>query len=535
MLSSMRIGTRIRLALVVALGLMLVIGGAGFVTARDLTGHLQEFTDTRLPGVNALWAVQHGVTDAARQVNVLLLPGSEEGIRRRASSGFRDAQQRIDDSSYAYASLPHSAESLALWQDATQKLEAWRALARKLATIAVNEGGAGFAEPGSPKASLAEQTRAADAAVEAVLGKLIARTGEEAVTSTEAGRGSARQGAVTVIATFLLGAALMTVFALLLARAIAGTVGALGSEASRLREAVMAGRLEVRGDLAALDREFKPIVAGMNEIMAAFEEPLRMTVECVSRIGKGDIPARIAGEYQGEFQRIQASLNDCIEAIGALVADAGMLARAGVEGRLSTRADASRHQGDYRRVVQGVNDTLDAVIGPLGMASRYVDQISRGQIPEKITAPYAGDFDRLKENLNRCIEAVNRLVVDAGMLAGAASEGRLAVRADAARHEGDFRKVVDGLNQTLDAVIGPLDVTARYVGQISKGRSPRPSPRPTPATSTPSRTTSTPASTRSTGWSPTPAGWWRPRWRDSSPPAPTWSATRATSGRSWRA
>ena len=116
------------------------------------------------------------------------------------------------------------------------------------------------------------------------------------------------------------------------------------------------------------------------------------------------------------------------------------MAKAGVEGRLTTRADASKHQGDFRKVVEGVNDTLDAVIGPLTVAARCVDQISKGQIPEKITARYAGDFNTLKDNLNTCIDAINRLVEDAGMLSKAAVEGDLSTRADATRHQGDFRR-----------------------------------------------------------------------------------------------
>ena len=32
-----------------------------------------------------------------------------------------------------------------------------------------------------------------------------------------------------------------------------------------------------------------------------------------------------------------------------------MLSRAAVEGKLATRADASKHQGDFRKIVQGVN------------------------------------------------------------------------------------------------------------------------------------------------------------------------------------
>jgi methyl-accepting chemotaxis protein len=42
-----------------------------------------------------------------------------------------------------------------------------------------------------------------------------------------------------------------------------------------------------------------------------------------------------------------------------------MLADAAKEGKLDTRADASKHQGDFRAIVQGVNDTLDSLVGVL--------------------------------------------------------------------------------------------------------------------------------------------------------------------------
>lgn len=81
-------------------------------------------------------------------------------------------------------------------------------------------------------------------------------------------------------------------------------------------------------------------------------------------------------------------------------------------------------QGDFRRVVEGVNETLDAVIGPLNVAANYVDRISKGDIPEKITDSYNGDFNTIKNNLNTCIDAVNKLVADARALSIAAVEGR---------------------------------------------------------------------------------------------------------------
>ncbi|MCE1188879.1 MAG: methyl-accepting chemotaxis protein, partial [Ignavibacteria bacterium] len=170
---------------------------------------------------------------------------------------------------------------------------------------------------------------------------------------------------------------------------------------------------------------------------------------------------------------IKNNLNTCIDAVNTLVSDAGVLSKAAVEGRLATRADASKHQGDFRKIVQGVNDTLDSVIGPLNVAAEYVDRIAKGDIPKKITDSYNGDFNEIKNNLNICIDAINALVGDAGMLVEAATQGLLSTRADASQHQGDFKKIVQGINNTLDAVIGPLNVSADYVDRISKGDIPK--------------------------------------------------------------
>ena len=195
----------------------------------------------------------------------------------------------------------------------------------------------------------------------------------------------------------------------------------------------------------------------MNGTLDAVIGPLKVSADYVDQISKGAIPAKITANYNGDFNTIKSNLNTCIDAVNALVADANSLSVAAVEGKLATRADVSKHQGDFRKIVQGVNDTLDAVIGPLNVAATYVDQISKGAIPAKITDNYNGDFNTIKSNLNTCIDAVNALVADANMLSVAAIEGKLATRADASKHQGDFRKIVQGVNDTLDAVIGPLN------------------------------------------------------------------------------
>jgi methyl-accepting chemotaxis protein len=246
-------------------------------------------------------------------------------------------------------------------------------------------------------------------------------------------------------------------------------VNSLVADAGLLSRAAVEGKLATRADASKHQGDYRKIVQGVNETLDAVIGPLNVAANYVDRISRGDIPAKITDTYNGDFNTIKNNLNTCIDAVNALVADAGVLVKAAIDGKLATRADASKHQGDYRKIVQGVNDTLDAVIGPLNVAANYVDRISRGEIPTRITDTYNGDFNTIKNNLNTCIDAVNTLVADAGVLVKAAIDGKLATRADASKHQGDYRRIVQGVNDTLDAVIGPLNVAARYVDMISKG------------------------------------------------------------------
>ena len=246
-------------------------------------------------------------------------------------------------------------------------------------------------------------------------------------------------------------------------------VRAMATDASMLSKAAVEGRLATRADAGKHQGDFRKIVEGVNDTLDAVIGPLNVAANYVDRISKGDIPAKISDSYNGDFNTIKNNLNTCIEAVNKLVADAILLSRAAVEGRLATRADAGQHQGDFRKIVEGVNNTLDAVIGPLNVAANYVDRISKGDIPAKISDSYNGDFNTIKNNLNTCVEAVNKLVADANLLSAAAIAGRLETRADASQHQGDFRKIVDGVNGTLDAIVGPINEVRRIMSAIEQG------------------------------------------------------------------
>ncbi|OIR17832.1 methyl-accepting chemotaxis protein II [mine drainage metagenome] len=167
------------------------------------------------------------------------------------------------------------------------------------------------------------------------------------------------------------------------------------------------------------------------------------------------------GEYLG---RMTQWLDRTAEVLAEK--EVARLVEEAVAGKLSERVNISiLPTGFILDTGKGINNILDAVINPLNMAAGYVENFAKGNIPAKITDNYNGDFNIIKNNLNACIDALSLLVVDANMLAQAAQANKLDTRADASKHLGDYRKVVEGVNSTLDTVMQKNETDAAVKAQ----------------------------------------------------------------------
>ena len=240
-------------------------------------------------------------------------------------------------------------------------------------------------------------------------------------------------------------------------------------ETGELVQATKNGQLDRRGNAAAFTGDWGELVGGINELINAFVGPINVTAEYVERISKGNIPPKITDIYNGDFNEIKNNLNNCIDVMGSLLKETGELVQATKDGQLDRRGNAAAFTGDWGELVGGINQLINAFVAPINVTAEYVDRISKGDIPSKITDIYKGDFNAIKSNLNNCIDNINMLVADANTLAQAAVEGKLETRADASKHGGDYRKIMEGVNKTLDSVIEPVKEVAAVLEEMSNG------------------------------------------------------------------
>jgi methyl-accepting chemotaxis protein len=223
-------------------------------------------------------------------------------------------------------------------------------------------------------------------------------------------------------------------------------------------------------------QDLTPIVRSKNYTNV---EVVRLASNLV-QIAKGDLNVdlkladadRFSAEAKTQFSQINDSLVEMVNSIRAMTTDSTTLVEAAMDGKLSVRADASKHQGDFRKIIEGMNATLDAVIEPLNLAAAVIDDVTHGAIPNEITKEYQGDYKIIKDNINTLAPMLVDVIAEVQRLIQAGVNGELQVRADVSKYPGGWGVIIQGFNSVLDAVVGPLNVAANYVEQISKGTVP---------------------------------------------------------------
>ncbi len=240
-------------------------------------------------------------------------------------------------------------------------------------------------------------------------------------------------------------------------------------EISRLAKASLDGNLRERGKPEDFQGRYRDLMTEVNAMLEAVIGPLNVTANYVDRISKGDIPPKITDDYNGDFNAIKLNLNACIDTLLSLQTEVQRLTAASKDGLLSERGKTEQFKGAYANLIGGVNQMLDAILLPIGEGNRILAQISNGKIDELIAQTYKGDHEKMKQAVNTVATVLQNLVKDTNMLTRAALEGKLSTRADASIHHGDFRKIVEGVNSTLDAVVGPMQDVSAVLTKLAGG------------------------------------------------------------------
>ena len=131
------------------------------------------------------------------------------------------------------------------------------------------------------------------------------------------------------------------------------------------------------------------------------------------------------------------------------------------KGHLSNRLNMNRKDeiGSLTRSMDKFADNLQKNI------VFSMQQISEGNID--ITPAIIDDKDEIGPALNKMINAIGSMSNEIKMCCKAALEGNLSYRANVNPYQGMYQKIVQGVNDTLDAIMGPINEASGVLEKIA--------------------------------------------------------------------
>ena len=239
------------------------------------------------------------------------------------------------------------------------------------------------------------------------------------------------------------------------------------AEINRMSREHDAGDIDVAIDTSCFEGEFRTMAQGINQMVAGHIAVKKKAMACVAEFGRGNFAAQLES-FPGKKAFINETIEQVRGSLTGLIAEMNRMSAEHDKGDIDVVIDAARFDGDFRTMAHGINQMVAGHIGVKKKAMACVAEFGRGNFEAPLE-----NFPGKKAFINEVVEQVRRnlkaLAEDTETLIVAAEAGRLDVRADVSRHHGDFRRIVQGVNTTLDAVIGPVSAAGRVLKAMEGG------------------------------------------------------------------
>lgn len=243
-------------------------------------------------------------------------------------------------------------------------------------------------------------------------------------------------------------------------------------EINLLTSSIAQGNIKVRANSTGFQGAYKEIIDGVNENLDLIIYPLDVSAKYVDDLSNGILPSKITEEFKGDFNLTKKNLNTLIATLEIMRSDLSITIKEQKEGNIDAKCNPSKLKGIYSEIMNGINDTIDSLAEPLLESIEIIHEYAEGDLSREMrTLP--GQQIILTNALNTIRTNLNKMIDDVDMLVQSAENGELSVRADNTKHKGDYRKIISGINDTLDNIVTPLKTSAEYVEKLSKGIMPK--------------------------------------------------------------
>jgi methyl-accepting chemotaxis protein len=249
--------------------------------------------------------------------------------------------------------------------------------------------------------------------------------------------------------------------------ALTEPVKGLISEMTHMAKEHSAGDIDVKVDAQRFQSVFKTVAENVNQMVFEHIDVKKRAMGVFREFGQGNMEANLEA-LPGKKRFINEAIDQVRANIKALIAEINRMSQQHDIGEIDAAIDAGQFQGAYKAMAEGVNNMVFGHIAVKKKAMACFKAFGEGNMDAEIEL-FPGKKRFINDTIEQVRANIKALIEDAQTLSTAAVEGRLETRADAARHKGDYRRIVEGMNRTLAAVADPVDDIRQVMSGVAQG------------------------------------------------------------------
>ncbi len=198
-------------------------------------------------------------------------------------------------------------------------------------------------------------------------------------------------------------------------------------------------------------------------------KPLVKLSREAAKLSDGNLNIQVDTSSNDETGELASVVKNVSDTLSSLLGDINELISSASVGELDKRGNPDKYSGSYKDLTLSINKLLDNIVTPINLTANYLDRISKGDIPKKISGNYSGKFKEMTDSLNGSINAVGLLIEDVNSLVTSALAGNLGVRGEVNKHIGDYQKIILGVNNLIEVFIKPIEVSMNFMRAVATG------------------------------------------------------------------
>lgn len=227
-----------------------------------------------------------------------------------------------------------------------------------------------------------------------------------------------------------------------------------------------AGNIDVFIDENRFRGIYKDVAININGMAKEYLNEINKIMDHLDNISSGNFDASLE-KFPGQKAFINKKMDLLKANLKSITNEMNSLVSSAIDGNLENRVKAETFKGDWQKLMLSLNSLLDNTVEPIIESSKVLNELAQGNIDVKVNGDFNGSYAQIKNSINKLTAVIGNMTGDVKAIAAATIDGNLTVRADDSKYSGEYKKIMEYMNNTVDAVQKPVNLITEQLNKMA--------------------------------------------------------------------